>query len=85
WELTMDVNRLLKFDNAHPILTKVKSSLANLGYPQLNQIKCEQEGSTVVLKGELASFYMSQLAQTTVSKVPGVVRVENRVTVGPVV
>ncbi|MDG1872629.1 MAG: BON domain-containing protein [Mariniblastus sp.] len=77
----MSFATLLAFENDARVARRVKVSLQGLGYPQLSALTCESEGSTVVIKGELGSYYLAQLAQTIAAKVPGVRRVINQVNV----
>ena len=67
--------------SANSIATRVKNSLLQLGYSQMRTVQCQAVGSTIVLTGELDSFYMAQVAQTIAAKVPGVRGVENRVNI----
>jgi len=78
----MSFASLLAFENDSRVANRVEVSLQGLGYPQLSALTCESKGSTVILKGELASYYMAQVAQSIASKVPGVRRVVNKVKVG---
>ncbi|MFK7767275.1 MAG: BON domain-containing protein [Mariniblastus sp.] len=60
---------------------RVKDSLLQHGYPQLSQVSCEANDETIVLRGELNSFYLAQIAQSIVRNVPGVREVINKVKV----
>ena len=60
---------------------RVENALQGLGYSQLTRIDCEADGTTVTLRGMLASFYLKQIAQTIALKIPGVHRVKNEIEV----
>ena len=72
---------IIAFAKDVSIADRVRICLYEPGYPQLNQLTCESNGSTVVLKGELSSFYLAQLALSIATKVKGVQRVVNKVKV----
>jgi len=59
----------------------LKVAFDQLGYQQLNGIKCEVEGSVLTLSGQLKSFYLKQIAQTVAVNIPGVSSVENLIEV----
>ncbi|MFO0903079.1 MAG: BON domain-containing protein [Pirellulales bacterium] len=50
-------------------------------YPVLRQIGCEFCDGVLILRGAVGSFYLKQMAQTLVSRIPGVSRVENQLNV----
>ena len=77
----MATSNLAECNSSSPIAERVKTSLNRLGNRQLGSLSCEQQDSTVILTGELGSFYDSQMAQVIAAKVPGVGRVINRVVV----
>lgn len=72
---------LIPFESNERVAIRVKTSLLQLGYPQMAGITCEAQGSTVFLKGELGSYYLAQVAQSIAKKVPGVRNVVNRLQV----
>lgn len=51
------------------------------GYPQLQAVSCESEGDSILLSGEIDSFYMKQLAQEVATRTPGVRFVKNDIQV----
>lgn len=55
--------------------------LAASAYPALRRVSCEYCQGTVVLRGEVTSFYLKQLAQATVLAIPLVTAVVNRINV----
>jgi hypothetical protein len=71
-------------DSLAPRLTledRVRISFEQLGYPQLNAIRCVAEGDQMLLTGELHSFYLKQVAQSVAVKIPGVRIVRNEIEV----
>jgi osmotically-inducible protein OsmY len=57
-------------------------SIDRLGFPGAAQnVRCQDAGDRVVLEGRVDSYYLKQVCQTIAAKVPGVRRVENRLTV----
>ena len=63
------------------LVERVKATFAGLGYPQLANVACDAQGSTIYFTGVLNSFYLKQIAQTLAIKVPGVRRVVNNIEV----
>lgn len=63
------------------LIERVKASFDGLGYPQLANVECHAQGSTIRLAGRLSSFYLKQIAQTIAIKIPGVRRVINDIEV----
>ena len=60
---------------------RVRISFEQLGYPQLNAVRCTAVGDLMRLSGELNSFYLKQVAQSVAVKTPGVRMVENEIKV----
>ncbi|KAA0139341.1 hypothetical protein FYZ48_11965 [Gimesia chilikensis] len=60
---------------------RIKRTIHQLGYPQLKQIHCESIGSTLILQGELSSWYQLQLVLKIAVDEPEVERVENQIQV----
>jgi osmotically-inducible protein OsmY len=60
---------------------RVTASLHARGYASLNRILCDADGDHVVLRGDLGSFFLKQLAQDVAMKVPGVAKVTNHIEV----
>ena len=77
----MSAITLSAFETDEHVARRVMNSLQGLGYPQLASVKCEAKDSTVVLKGELGTFFLSQIAQTIAARVPGVRHVVNKLSV----
>lgn len=57
------------------------SSLRSGPYPVLRNISCRCESGQLTLTGAVGSFYLKQIAQTIVARVPGVGRIDNRLEV----
>lgn len=57
------------------------SSLRAGPYPVLRNISCRCESGQLTLTGAVGSFYLKQIAQTIVARVPGVGRIDNRLEV----
>jgi osmotically-inducible protein OsmY len=60
----------------------VRIALDGTGHAWLRRVAVAVEGGVVVLRGVVPSFYLKQLAQTTVMAVPGVAEVRNELQVG---
>jgi len=60
---------------------RVRLSFDQLGYPQLNAVRCIAEGDQMLLTGQLHSFYLKQVAQSVAVKIPGVRVVKNEIEV----
>ena len=60
---------------------QIRTSLSQLGYSQLNAIECSAQADEVLLTGQLDSFYLKQVAQSVVVKIPGVQTVRNEIVV----
>lgn len=57
------------------------ASFCQLGYGGLRPLRCVIESGTVTLSGQVQSYYLKQIAQTTAMNVPGVRRVRNDIVV----
>lgn len=60
---------------------QLRESFEQLGYPQLQAIKCSVKDGTVRLTGRLDSFYLKQVAQSVAMKIAGPHFVENQIEV----
>ena len=60
---------------------RVRLSFEQMGYPQLNAIKCTADGDRMLLTGVLRSYYLKQVAQSVAVKIPGVREVRNEIEV----
>lgn len=77
----MAITKSVNLDSNPTIAELVKIALRSWGNPRLRRLSCEQQDSTIILSGQLDSFYHSQVAQSIAAKVPGVGRVINQVQV----
>lgn len=50
-------------------------------YYELRGIQCTSRDGTLILSGGVSSFYLKQIAQTLVSKLAGVLHVDNQIVV----
>ncbi|MCA9004931.1 MAG: hypothetical protein KDA70_06615 [Planctomycetaceae bacterium] len=78
---------MLKLQEAtlpHDFLSRrIENSIHQIGYPQLKKVRCESNGSTLTLKGELNSYYQMQLALKIAVKEPWIERVDNHIRIVP--
>lgn len=51
------------------------------GYRALAKISCEYHEGVLILRGNVPTFYMKQVAQTQVKEMAGVQQVDNRLSV----
>lgn len=61
----------------------VRAELAKSSHRQLKGIRCDAVGGILVLRGDVGSYYLKQLAQETVRHLDGVQRVVNMICVAP--
>ncbi len=64
------------------ILDHVQKRLMNTGYSHHRRLKVTTENGVVVITGRMPSFYVRQVAIECVRRVPGVMRVVDRISVG---
>ena len=60
---------------------QLQESFEQLGYPQLQAIKCTVEGENVKLTGQLDSFYLKQVVQSVAVKIAGPHFIQNLIEV----
>ena len=65
-----------------PLEELVRRGFVQLGYQQLNLVECSTEDGILVLRGQLDSFYLKQVAQTVAVKIAGIRSVKNEIHVG---
>lgn len=68
-------------DATHPLQHKVARMLGDSPYSELRWADCEYHDGTVVLKGQVSSFYLKQLAQALVARVTPNSRIRNQLQV----
>lgn len=64
------------------IRQEVEECLRTSSFLQLRTLRCENHGKVIVLRGQVDSFYLKQLAQEAVKKLAPHTRIANLVTVG---
>lgn len=62
-----------------PLEARVRQSLHDSPYRQLQNVRCHCSDGAVRLIGTLPSFFMKQMAQETVRRIAGVNQIENQV------
>lgn len=67
--------------HSNDLTTRVRLSLNKLSYHQLDGVHCQVSGGHVKLTGHLRSYYLKQIAQAIAMRVPGVMNVENEISV----
>ena len=72
-DLTM-TQRETPADIAHRLLW-------NSSYHTVRTVRCTFQEGVLTMEGRLSSFYLKQIAQTTVKGIEGVDRIENRIEV----
>lgn len=70
-----------KRETAGDIAEQAEERLQNNPYFALRKIRCECRDGVLVLRGQVASYYLKQLAHQAVHTIDGVGRVVNDVTV----
>lgn len=68
-------------DTPSTLADRVRVCLNRMGYPQLKAVDCCSEGDSILLSGEIDSFYMKQIAQEAATRTPGVGSVRNEIEV----
>ncbi len=63
------------------VAEEVQRALAASRYFALRAIRCQYHEGVVTLRGRAPTFYLKQLAQTIVLRIPGVEEVVNRIQV----
>lgn len=64
-------------------LAAAQTLLSQSPYLPLRLLRCDFHEGVLAVRGRVPTFYLKQLAQTVVSRVPGVEQVANRVEVIP--
>ncbi len=55
--------------------------LARSGYPVLDRVRCDYDNGVLLMRGQVPSYYLKQIAQETVADVAGVHQVRNELEV----
>lgn len=64
------------------LVTAVRNALSKSIHSWLQQIDVSNQDEVIVLKGNVPTFHLKQLALAAAMRVPGVVRVSNHLKVG---
>jgi hypothetical protein len=68
-------------DERDALVLEVERLLIASAYRSLRRVHCCCQGGTVVLGGNVPSFYLKQIAQTLVMQIAGIDRVRNCIVV----
>jgi osmotically-inducible protein OsmY len=68
-------------DSSTDVARRAKACLAKVSYVSVRRVHCEHTHDVLILCGRVASFYEKLLAQEAVRRVPGVLRVINKIEV----
>ena len=81
WQVPSHVNRDQPAPDTH-VEAQAQAELRRSPYPSLHKLSCEHKDGVLKLSGQLSSFYLKQVAQTTVARqLEGTSRIENLVEV----
>ena len=64
-----------------PLTRRVELRLQHSGYPELQNVEVVQGHGRILLRGEVRTYFLKQLAQTLILPLPEVTAVENQVNV----
>ncbi len=73
---------LLRQGDREELRQRIRLFLAGSHIPGLRQVRVDLDGDTVVLQGEVGTYYEKQMAAQFASRVAGVIRVVDFVEVG---
>jgi len=60
----------------------VRRALYETGYAPLFNVECVSQGPTVILRGQVPTYYLKQVAQSVAVRLCGTTQVENQIEVG---
>jgi osmotically-inducible protein OsmY len=63
------------------VSNRVRRALQQCGYHDLCGLHCEDDDGVLVLRGQVGSYYLKQIAQTVAARVPGIERIDNQLNV----
>lgn len=67
------------YDTAHPdVLDSIQCALRDCGYRDLRGLRCEYQDGTATIRGHVGSYFLKQMAQAVVGRVPGVTCINNQ-------
>jgi osmotically-inducible protein OsmY len=67
--------------DTHMVQLAAQSVLRDSAYPELRLVSCEFRNGVLTLQGQVSTFYVKQLAQSVVSRLKGIVEINNRIEV----
>ncbi|MEO8269805.1 MAG: BON domain-containing protein [Aureliella sp.] len=65
----------------HSLRHQVARALCDSPYSELKRAKCETHDDTIVLRGQVSSYYLKQMAQSLVARVAPAARIRNQLQV----
>lgn len=65
----------------HSVVDLAKAALSGCGYSQFRQLQVYCENGRVTLQGRLPTYYLKQVAQTSIQSITGVRGVDNDIRV----
>jgi len=68
-------------DTRRDLAEVARGVLHNTPYGALRRISCEYHDGALILRGELPTYFLKQIAQTVVARLPGVAQVHNQIDV----
>ena len=63
----------------HALLSAIADAFRQTGYGQLRSLAVRREGESVILAGQVPTYFLKQLAQTVAMSVSGVGCVDNEI------
>ena len=72
---------MMKTDAFAAVQESAERQLQEVHFRFSRCVSCEYSDGVLLLRGQVPTFYLKQIAQTVVAKVPGVERVDNRIQV----
>lgn len=63
------------------LVIRVDSVIRNCGRPEMRRVSIQAENGCVILRGEVATYYAKQVAQTLAQAVDGVSSIRNQIDV----
>ncbi len=65
------------------VLADAMRQLRKSNYHQLTRVDCDFHAGVLTLRGTVSSYYLKQIAQSRVRRIPGVESIVNRLQVTP--
>jgi hypothetical protein len=70
-------DRIAAPDRAAVIEEAARRTLSESPYPVLRRVVCRFDHGVLTMRGRLSSFFLKQMAQTAVSRLEGIERIDN--------